>query len=70
VTPYGIIGAAAAAGLSYVVALTTSVVFAWNLIRVSPRDLFVLRVSDLTTALAVLRHTFLPAFSVRSDKVT
>jgi O-antigen/teichoic acid export membrane protein len=70
VTPYGITGAAAAAGLSYAAALSASVVFAWRLARVRPRDLFVPRLSDIRTAVAVLRHTLLPVLSVRSDKVT
>lgn len=70
VARYGINGAAAAAGLSYTAALAASVIFAWRLALVHPRDLFALRRSDLQTARAVLSHALWPAYSARSDRVT
>jgi O-antigen/teichoic acid export membrane protein len=61
VARYGINGAAIAAGLSYSTALAASVIFAWRLVMIRPRDLFAIRLSDVQTARAVLRHTIWPA---------
>jgi O-antigen/teichoic acid export membrane protein len=61
VAGYGIMGAAIAAGLSYSTALAVSIIFAWRLVRIHPYDLFAIRLSDVQTARAVLKHALWPA---------